>query len=351
MSAAVEGRVALRATVLAVERGRRGRRRRTIVATSALGLVTLALLATSLMLGRAFVPLDDVVRVVLGQAVPGASFDVGMQRLPRALTGLAAGFAFGVAGSTFQTMFRNPLASPDFIGITAGSSAAAVFALLVLGLDGVGVTVAALVAGIATAALVTLLAGGGGAAGARFVLIGIGVGAALDAFVFWVLLRSDPFDVPAAMRWLTGSLSTPRWEEVRLVGLAVIVLLPLVLWLARSLRVLELGNETAVALGERVGIKRGALAIAAVALTACATATTGPIAFVAFLAGPIAGAIAGRGRLVAAGLVGASLVLAADLVGQLAFDTRFPVGVVTGIVGVPFLLFQLVRIQRKGSAS
>lgn len=339
------------ATIASIDRTRAARRSRSAVATRLLGLLVVVLLVVALVVGRTIVPIDEVVRVLLGEHVPGASFDIGVQRLPRTLIGLAAGMAFGVAGATFQSMLGNPLASPDFIGITSGASAAAVLGLLVLDLDGVAVTALALVAGIATALLVTLLARRGESAGMRFILIGIGIGAALDALVSFVLLRAESHDVLTAMRWLAGSLSTPLWSDVALIGVGVVVLLPVLLWLSRSLGVLELGSATATGLGVRVGALRIGLAVTAVALTAVATAVTGPIAFVAFLSGPIAIWLGARRNLLAAGLVGAAIVLIADLIGQLAFATTFPVGVVTGVAGVPFLILQLIRINRQGARS
>jgi iron complex transport system permease protein len=133
----------------------------------------------------------------------------------------------------------------------------------------------------------------------------------------------------------------------------VIVLVPLIVVLSRELRALELGDAAATSLGVRVDLVRILLILAAVALTCFATATTGPIAFVAFLAGPIASRIVGPGGslTIPAALMGACLVLTADLIGQFAFDTRFPVGVITGILGAPYLLYLLIRTSRRGGSS
>jgi iron complex transport system permease protein len=339
--------------VEAVAAGRRRRTRRGALVTGALAVLLLVLVATMLVLGNTIYPLRDVLAVLTGHDVPGASFAVGTLRLPRALVGALAGLAFGVAGSSFQTMLRNPLASPDVIGITAGASAAAIWSIVVLHATGTGTMAAALVAGLATATAIYLAARGGQSTGGRLVLIGIGVGAMLDAAVQYLLLRAAEWDVAVAVRWLTGSLNGARMAEVPPLAVAVGVLLPLALVLARPLRLLELGDASATALGVRVDRTRLALVAVAVALACVATATTGPIAFVAFLAGPIATRLVGRGVPVVlpAALTGACLVLAADLVGQFAFDTTFPVGVVTGILGAPYLLFLLVRTSRAGGSS
>ncbi|MDN3310562.1 iron chelate uptake ABC transporter family permease subunit [Microbacterium oryzae] len=341
------------APVDALRAGRRRRTRRRALAIAVLAVLLIALLAAMLMLGRTIYPVSDVVAVLAGRDVPGASFTVGTLRVPRALTGALAGIAFGAAGSTFQTMLRNPLASPDVIGITSGASAAAVVALVVLHWSGAATTLLALVVGIATASAIYAAARGGESTGGRLILIGIGIGAMLDAVVSYVISRAAEWDVAVAMRWLTGSLNGARMADLAPLAVAVAVLVPVVLLLSRDLRALELGDASATALGVRVDRSRVLLIVAAVALACFATATTGPIAFVAFLAGPIASRLVGPGTslVVPAALTGACLVLAADLIGQFAFDTAFPVGVITGILGAPYLLFLLIRTSRQGGSS
>jgi len=327
-------------------------RRRTIVIVS-LAVAVLALASAEILLGKTIYSVPDVMAVLRGESVPGASFTVGTLRLPRALIGALAGLAFGAAGTTFQTMLRNPLASPDVIGISAGASAAAIVSLVVLHWSGTATLFVALIAGVAVAAAIYLAARGGESTGGRLILIGIGIGAMLDAVVSYTIQRAAEWDVAVAMRWLTGSLNGSRWESVLPLGIAVAVLLPLLALLSRQLRALELGDAAATSLGVRVDRVRILLVIAAVALTCFATATTGPIAFVAFLAGPIVSRLVGHGSslTIPAALMGACLVLTADLIGQFAFDTRFPVGVITGILGAPYLLYLLIRTSRRGGSS
>ena len=333
--------------------GRRRRSRRRAIAVAVLAVLLVALFGAMLMLGRTIYPVGDVLAVILGADVPGASFTVGTLRVPRAIAGALAGLAFGLAGSTFQTMLRNPLASPDVIGITSGASAAAVVALVVLHWSAGATMLLSLVVGVGTAAVIYATARGGESTGGRLILIGIGIGAMLDSVVAFVISRAAEWDVPVAMRWLTGSLNGVKMDDVVPLAVAVAILLPLVLLLSRDLRALELGDASATALGVRVDRARILLVLAAVALACFATATTGPIAFVAFLAGPIAARIVGPGASLAvpAALVGGCLVLGADLLGQFAFDTKFPVGVITGILGAPYLLFLLVRTSRLGGSS
>ena len=336
----------------AVIAGRRARVRRRTLLTAGLGAAVVAVFLASLMIGNTFYGLDKVVRVILGETVPGASFTVGDLRLPRASLGLVSGLCFGIAGVTFQTMLRNPLASPDIIGISSGASAAAVIGLVVFSLNETSVSLLALVAALVTAGVIYLLANRRGFAGTRLILIGIGVAAMLDSLVSYVLSRAASWDLQLAMQWLTGSLNGATWSGVLPVVLACVVLVPVVLLLERNLGALRLGDDSAASLGVRVQRSRLVLIVAAVALLAFATAASGPIAFVAFMAGPIAARIIGPGGSLAlpAGLVGALLVLSADLVGQFAFDNRYPVGVITGVLGAPYLVYLLIRSNRTGGS-
>ena len=339
-------------SVQTVVAGARVRRRHRGTVLAVLGILIVVVFAVTLMVGKSFYGPAEVLRVILGETVPGASFTVGELRLPRATMGVLAGFAFGIAGVTFQTMLRNPLASPDIIGISSGASVAAVFGIIVLALDETAVSFLALGGALVTAAAIYLLSHRGGFAGTRLILIGIGVAAMLDSAVTYILSRAAAWDLQTAMQWLTGSLNGATWAGVLPLAVASAVLVPLVLSQGRGLGMLRLGDDSAAVLGVNVTRTRVLLMVSAVALLAFATAACGPIAFVAFMAGPIASRIIGPGAspLLPAGLVGALLVLAADLVGQFAFDSRYPVGVITGALGAPYLVFLLIRINRSGGS-
>jgi iron complex transport system permease protein len=339
-------------TAQLVARGRAERAAHRRVVVALLVAIIVIGFAVTLCVGQTNYSPLDVLRVMSGDDVAGASFTVGRLRLPRAVMAIVAGLSFGLAGVTFQTMLRNPLASPDIIGITAGSSAAAAIAIIVLGLNGSMVSLLAIVAGLGVALLVYVLAYKGGAAGTRLILIGIGVAAMLDSVINYVLSRAGQWDLQEALRWLTGSLNGTRWAQVIPALVALAVLGPLLLSRVQHLRAMQLGDDTAAALGVRVERTRLIVVVAAVGLIAFATAAVGPIAFVAFLSGPIAARIVGpRGSLlVPAALVGAVLVLVADFCGQYAFGSRFPVGVVTGVLGAPYLIYLIVRTNRSGES-
>lgn len=341
-----------RPDVQALVAGRRRRARQRSVTVAALAAIAVTLFLVSLFAGDPAYSLTDIVRVLAGDTVPGASFIVGELRLPRAVLGILVGAAFGMSGVTFQTMLRNPLASPDIIGISAGASAAAVFAIVVLSLSQQLVSVFALAGALLTALAIFLLANRGGFAGTRLILIGIGLAAMLTSIVSSVLSRAAAWDIQTAMQWLTGSLNAASWERVLPMAVASAVVVPLMLARGRDLRMLSLGDDSASGLGVRVDATRLLCIIGAVTLLAFATAAAGPIAFVAFMAGPIAARLitAGGSLLLPAALVGAILVLGADLLGQHALPGRYPVGVITGVLGAPYLLFLLIRTNRAGGS-
>ncbi|WP_159717170.1 FecCD family ABC transporter permease [Actinomyces marmotae] len=336
------------------DRGRRSRAARYWGVSAALLIGVVALWWASVLIGRTWYSPEEVIRVMMGERVPGASFSVGRLRLPRAMVGLLAGLAFGMAGTTSQTMLRNQLASPDIIGITSGASTAAVFSILVLGWSGPAVSILSIVAGLATAAAIYALSGSGRTQGARLILIGIGVSSMLSSLIAYLQLRAAIYDVPKAMRWLSGSLNDAAWEQVEILAIAVGVCALIMGVISRDLPLLALGEETAVGLGVATGRARLALVLTMVALASFATAATGPIAFVSFLAGPLAAGLVGRTHrtlLLPAALMGAIIVLSGDLLGQHAFPTTLPVGVVTGVVGAPYLILQLLRLNRQGASA
>ncbi|WOC11398.1 FecCD family ABC transporter permease [Gordonia sp. MP11Mi] len=338
-------------TIETVKAGRAARARRRTAILAILVALVVGVFFVSLMVGQRFYPLDDVFRVIGGETVPGASFTVGELRLPRACLAALSGLAFGVAGVTFQTLLRNPLASPDIIGISWGASAAAVVAIVIFGLTGTAVSIAALVGALVAAWAVYGLSMNGGFSATRLILIGIGVAAMLSSVVSYVLARAADWDIANALRWITGSLAEPTWDKVVPLLVVAAVVVPLMLFESRDMDVLRLGDDTAAGMGVGVERTRIIVLLGAVLLLAFATAGTGPISFVAFMSGPIAMRLftrAGGSMLLPAGLVGALLVMSADLVAQFALPHRYPVGVVTGVLGAPFLIYLLIRVNRSG---
>lgn len=324
-------------SVLTRPPGTTGWRRRGL-AVGLLGVTAFGLFWVRVLLGDFTVTIPDFFRILLGEQIPGATFIVMESKLPRAVLSVLVGFAFGVAGAVFQSVLRNPLASPDVIGISIGASASACVAIVLLGLQGSAVAVAAVLGALACAIVVRLVAGTSGTD--RLVLAGIGMSAGLLAVIHFVFVRAAVWDAQALLRWLTGSVSAATWPTISVLAAALAVLLPAVWTLARHLRVLELGDDVAAGFGVGTGHRDLLLALATV-LAAVAVAASGPIAFVAFMAGPLARlVVGGRTTLLGAGFVGAALVVGGDHLGDyLVADVNFPVGVVTGALGAPFLLW------------
>ncbi|MBT2787756.1 MULTISPECIES: iron ABC transporter permease [unclassified Halomonas] len=313
-----------------------------------LTVLTACLLAgvtLTLMLGQSFTPLSTVLRILGGADVPGASFTVRELRLPRAVVSVLVGACFGLGGIAFQTMLRNPLASPDIIGISTGASSGAVFAIVVLSLSGPAVSVVAIGSGLGVALLIYALSWRQGVTGGRLILIGIGMAAMLQSVTAYLLMRAPSWTLQEALRWITGSVNGVQLGQALPLLVALLLFGGLLLSRQRDLETLRMGDDLAAGLGVRLAVTRIIVVISAVALVAFATAVSGPVAFVAFLSGPIAARLMGRNGslLIPSALVGALLVLLGDYAGQFLLPARYPVGIVTGVLGAPYLIYLIIR--------
>ncbi|GII63970.1 iron ABC transporter permease [Sphaerisporangium krabiense] len=327
-------------------------RPRLVAVCAALLAATFLVFCWGVSMGDVPIGLTAVMKALVGQGDPGTLLVVRELRLPRALVGLLAGVAFAVSGALFQTMTRNPLASPDMIGLTEGAGTAVV-AGIVLGWDaGVGVQALGLTGALATALLVYLLAWRRGTTGYRIILVGIGLSWICTSATDFLVARGGRFQAQAALGWLVGNLNGRSFEDAVPLAVAVAVLVPATLVLGRLLRTLQLGDDVAAALGTRVQAVRLGLMLTGVGLVAFATAAAGPIAFVALAAPQIAQRLAGAAHPppVASALTGALVVLGGDLAARMLIPgTELPVGVVTGVLGAPVLLWLLIRVNRAGS--
>ncbi|GGN22255.1 iron complex transport system permease protein [Actinoplanes campanulatus] len=331
---------------------RRRRSVRSITVTTVLALLVAALFVLTMMVGSFRLTAGQVIVSVLHlEPNPGIDFVVRGLRLPTAGAGLAVGLALGASGTVFQQLLRNPLASPDFVGVTSGASLAAVGGIVFLQAAGLAVCAYALGGALLAALLMYVLAWRDGVSGYRFILIGIGVAAFFDGLIGYVLSRARLTEARQAMHWLTGSVGQASESELRILLYALPVLLPVAVLLQRHLRALELGDDTARALGTRTELSRAALLGTAVLLVALAVAVAGPIVFVALVAGPVANRLLGpaTGGIAAAALTGAALLLTADLVAVHLMPSPLPTGVVTGAVGAPYLLWLLATTNRRGA--
>ncbi|MET9964280.1 iron chelate uptake ABC transporter family permease subunit [Streptomyces sp. NPDC006326] len=293
----------------------------------------------------------DVVRTLLGNGTPAHAFVVRDLRLPRVLVALLVGAALGMAGAVFQSVSRNPLGSPDLLGFGYGSAVGALTVIIVFKGGATAVAGGALAGGLLAGAAVYLLAYKRGIHGHRLVLVGIGTSALLVAAINYLLTTSRLVDATRAMVWLTGSLSGRDWSQVWPLLAACAVLFPLVLGQSRALRMIEMGDDAAYALGVRVERTRMLLMAAAVLLTTAAAAAAGPVSFVALAAPQLARRLTRSpgSNLLTGALMGSVLLLVSDWASQRAFGAdQVPVGVVTGLVGGVYLLWLLVAERRTG---
>ncbi|MFG3286608.1 FecCD family ABC transporter permease [Streptomyces sp. NPDC048111] len=324
-------------------------RRATAVGSGLLVLLA-ALCVAYLCVGESFVAPGDVLKVLTGQD-SSAELVVGTLRLPRMVAGLMVGAAFGIAGGLVQTVARNPLASPDIIGISQGASALTVGAMT-FGITSYAVLPYLSVAGgVLAAVLVYAFAWRGGLHATRFVLIGIGFAIALRSVTTLFMTKGDYLVAQQAQIWMTGSLNGRGWDEAAPLGWVLLALAPAVLWAARAQRTVALDDDTATALGVRLGRVRLGLVATGVVLASVATGAAGPVDFVALLAPQIARRMTRTAQipLFCSALTGAFIVVLADLLARRLFSpTELPVGVLTAVIGAPYLIWLIVRSRTTG---
>ncbi|MCX4694116.1 iron chelate uptake ABC transporter family permease subunit [Streptomyces sp. NBC_01408] len=325
--------------------------RRALVTGVLLALAALAMAVVLIGTGDFPIAPWDVVQTLLGNGSPAHQFIVNDLRLPRVLVALLVGAALGMAGAVFQSVSRNPLGSPDLLGFGYGSAVGALAVIILFKGGATEVAVGALLGGLLAGVAVYLLAYKRGIQGYRLVLVGIGASAVLIAVIQYLLTKAQVVDATRAMVWLTGSLAGRDWAQVTPLSVLCAVLFPLVLGQGRALRMMEMGDDAAYALGVRVERTRLLLMLAAIVLTTAAAAAAGPISFVALAAPQLARRLTRSpgANLMTAALMGALLLLVSDWASQRAFGAdQLPVGVVTGLVGGVYLLWLLVTERRAG---
>ena len=346
----IDGAEALRAGRWSI----RTTRRRVVVAL----VLVVALLAgawIALTTGTIELRPDEILGALLGDGTGRASRVVWGIRVPRLVAAFAVGACLALSGAVFQNLTGNPLGSPDVIGFVTGSATGAIIAIVAFTAGPLAVAASAVGGGLLAAALVVGLAhlrdrgapstGGG----YRLVLVGIGASAFFGAVNDLLLTRSQADAAVAAQQWLVGTLNSRDPFIVWLcLGIAVVAT-PLVLALGQRMAALQLGDAVATQAGVPVAATRLLLTLLGVILVAAATATAGPVSFVALAAPQVAWRLVGRGRpaLICTALMGAVLVLAADLASQhLPWGLAMPVGLVTGLLGGVYLLVLLTRGNR-----
>jgi iron complex transport system permease protein len=329
---------------------RAARRRRQVLVVAGMALLVLVAGTGALLIGAAGLTPGQAIAGVLGLGDKGDVFIIQKLRLPRIEAAVVVGAAFGLAGALFQSTLRNPLASPDILGISSGASLGAVTGLLALGMSGVALSGLAFAGAGLVALAIWLLAWRKGLHSIRFVLVGVGFAYLCSSMVAWAMARAEENEAAGVLIWTVGSVSDIRGEQLTLVAAGTLVLAIAVALVARTQGPLSLGDDNARALGVHVDAARVGTLLLAVVLVALATSAAGPIAFVALVAPAIARRLVNDGgaALVASSATGAALTLVADVVGQHALlGVAAPVGIVTGLVGAPYLLWLLATNEKR----
>lgn len=294
---------------------------------------------------------------VLGTLVAPAQSELSLIileiRLPRIIMAMLVGGALGSAGLILQGLVRNPLASPDVIGITSGASAAAVLFLWLGGVAGTSLLLAPVAMGgaFAVALCITALAWHRGISPARLVLVGVGLAAALTAVTTLLLVLSPDSTAMNAYIWLTGSLYASQWHDVTALVPWLVICWPLALIKLRHLDAQSMGEDMAQGLGSALQSHRLLFLILAVALAGSAVAYAGAIGFIGLIAPHMARRLVTTGHtslLPIAALIGALILLYADWIGRVAFIPRdLPAGIFVAGIGAPFFVYLLYRLRRE----
>lgn len=312
-------------------------------------LACLALAVYALGSGMLKLSAMQVIDALRGEGPANLAVIVTQWRLPRVVLALLLGAALGLSGAIFQSLLRNPLGSPDVIGFNTGAYSGVLVVIVLFNGGILGITSGALAGGLITAGLIYLLAWRNGVEAFRLIIVGIAVRALLFALNTWMIVSASLESAMTAGLWSAGSLNGISWAKSLPAVLVILLAVTLLAALARRMRLLEMGDDTACALGVAVERSRLLLFLAGVLLTAAATAVAGPISFIALVAPQIARRLcANQNVLLLTALTGALLLLAADVVAQRLFmPYQLPVGVLTVSLGGIYLIWLLIRESRK----
>lgn len=324
--------------------------RRLIISCLLMLLASLAFALWGLRSGAVMLDSRQVINALTGSAPHALQLVVIEWRLPRVLMALLIGAALGVSGAIFQSLMRNPLGSPDVMGFNTGAWSGVLVAMVLFGQHLTAITLAAMAGGILTSFIVWTLAWRNGIETFRLIIVGIGVRAMLMAFNTWLILQASLETSLSAGLWNAGSLNGLTWAKTFPSVPFILLMFIGAALLSRRMRLLEMGDDSACALGVSVERSRLLLMLVAVVLTASATALAGPISFIALVAPHIARRISATARwgLTQSALCGALLLLAADICAQRLFiPYQLPVGVVTVSIGGIYLIALLIQESRK----
>lgn len=324
--------------------------RRSATAAMCLLLALAAFSAFSLSFGAADMSAVDAALAAFGVGQDRHVFLIQQLRLPRWTAGALSGFAFGVGGCLLQTLARNRLATPSIIGVDDGASAFAVASIVAVPTS-LAPSMLALWGAAVAGVLVFALSSGAGARGYRFIVVGIAVGVFFGALTSLMLARTGIDSANQAYPWTVGSLNARPALSVGLHAAGLLLCVPAAKYVARSLDQMRLSEAVARGLGVNVASTRMQVLILTVVLTGLAVAVAGPVGLVALAAPEAARHLSGNKGVpvMLAGLAGALMMLMADWVGRTIFlPIEIPVGVITAVIGGPYLLWILLRKPPRG---
>lgn len=332
--------------------------KKSIAIITTLFIITIALMIISLGIGQLKIWPQDVVKAIFGQGEKLHNLTVQNFRGPRIVLAVLAGAALAMSGAILQGIIRNPLASPDIIGITAGAALSTVGFLTIFSDRSNALTVsiqwlplASLIGAILMGVLVYLLAlTRSGIKPLKLVLIGVGLSAAVDAVTTMLMNFGPIYTAARANIWLTGSVNGAQWSEIRTIMPWFIILTVLLLLLTTKLNIQELGDDLATNVGARVQRDRLFLLIISTALAGGAVAFAGGIGFVGLMAPHIARRLVGSvysSLIPVSAMIGGIIVLVADLIGRTLFaPLEVPAGVFTSLIGAPYFIYLLFKARR-----
>ncbi|MCP3032504.1 iron ABC transporter permease [Halobacillus sp. A1] len=326
---------------------------KSLIITFLLMALTISALFAGPGFGDPFFSPVEIGQSVFGIGNVGNEFIINTLRFPRAAVSLLAGFCLGIAGAILQGIVRNPLASPDIIGITGGAAVAAV-SYISFFQDTFGIQwlpFAAIAGALLASLLIYVISWNEGVTPIRLVLIGIGISAAMQAGTMLILTMVPDYSASQAYIWMTGSIYGASWEGLRLLLPWALLIVPLIIMYSAILNVQELGDDTSAGLGLSVQKHRLVLLLSSVVLAGAAVSIVGTIGFVGLVAPHIARLLVGRSfsyLLPSAGFIGGLIVFLADIVARTAFyPSDIPAGIFTAGVGAPFFIFLLVKHRNK----
>lgn len=316
---------------------------------TAVAVVIAALAVALLGLGTYQLSPAEVVQILAGGG-EGLDRTVVLEwRLPRTVAAIVLGGFLAIAGALFQSVTRNPLASPDILGLSNGAFTGMLLSVVLFSAGWPLMTAGAVLGGVLTAVLIWGTAHRGGVQGFRLIVVGIGVAAVLSSLNTWMLLEVELETAMFASAWGAGTLNGVTAGPVAGAIACAVPFLAGAAFLTPRLRQLDLGDDIAAATGARPAAVRTMALLSAVGLVSIATAVIGPVAFVALAAPQIARRATGTPylSLTAAALFGALLLLGSDLIAQHVLPVTLPVGVVTVSVGGIYLVVAIIQEIRR----